>query len=33
MILEDLSVASLDITLMSDEFADAFLALAVPEMI
>ena len=33
MILEDLSVASLDISLMSDEFADAFLTLAVPEMI
>ena len=33
VIFEDLSFATLDISLMSDEFADAFLSLSVPEMI
>ena len=33
VIFEDLSFATLDITMMSDEFADAFLSLSVPEMI
>ena len=33
VILEDLSFAALDITMMSDEFAGVFLSLSVPEMI